>query len=278
MLYICSSVNMRTFPAVSLCISTYNWPSALALCLDSILRQTHLPVEVVIGDDGSGEETRAVVDAFSRRCPVPVRHIWQPDDGFRLAQIRNKSFAASVGEYIIQADGDLVFHPRFVEDHLRFAQQGRFLAGTRSLLNEPDTKRLIAGMDVSTVPGDYQLQKRYNAWRNMGAAHLNYQLQKGIKQVKYVLGANMSFWRKDLLAVNGYNEAFTGWGKEDNDLAIRLSNAGIQLHFLKFAAIVYHMYHKEAPKDRMSENELLLAAARQRGDSFVANGLNKYLN
>ena len=93
---------------VSLIISTYNWPRALYLCLDSVMQQTVMPSEIIIADDGSGIATRDVVRHFEAVSPVPVRHIWHEDDGFRLAEIRNKAIAASRGEYVIQIDGDLI--------------------------------------------------------------------------------------------------------------------------------------------------------------------------
>jgi glycosyltransferase involved in cell wall biosynthesis len=261
---------------VSLCIATYNWPSALELCLRSVLLQTLMPDEVIIGDDGSTNDTRALIDELRPQFPVPLHHIWQPDEGFRLAQIRNRSFAAASGDYIIQADGDLVLHKDFIKDHLMFARQGVFISGARSLLSQTASKNLFAEKNIHAVAG-YELEKKHNAIRFLPAAFLNFHLQKGISQVKFVLGANMSFWRADLLKVNGYNEDFTGWGKEDNDLAARLSNAGARLHFLKFAGIIYHLYHKEAPRDKMQQNELLLMQAIREKQTFVANGLNKYL-
>ena len=69
---------------VSLIISTYNWPRALYLCLDSVMQQTVMPSEIIIADDGSGIATRDVVRHFEAVSPVPVRHIWHEDDGFRL--------------------------------------------------------------------------------------------------------------------------------------------------------------------------------------------------
>ena len=79
---------------VSLIISTYNWPRALYLCLDSVMQQTVMPSEIIIADDGSGIATRDVVRHFEAVSPVPVRHIWHEDDGFRLAEIRNKAIGA----------------------------------------------------------------------------------------------------------------------------------------------------------------------------------------
>lgn len=75
---------------VSLIISTYNWPRALYLCLDSVMQQTVMPSEILIADDGSGMSTRDVVKHFENISPVPVRHIWHEDNGFRLAPSATK--------------------------------------------------------------------------------------------------------------------------------------------------------------------------------------------
>src|SRR5690349_16761621 len=118
---------MQTYPSVSLIISTYNWPDALELCLQSVQQQRLLPGEVIIADDGSSKETGQVIERFQKRLLVPLHHIWQTDEGFRLGMIRNKAMAAAKGEYLIQIDGDLVLHPDFVYDHVHAAKKGYFL-------------------------------------------------------------------------------------------------------------------------------------------------------
>lgn len=263
-------------PSCSLCISTYNWPSALRLCLLSVLNQSVLPNEIIIGDDGSREETKKLIDSFKINCPIPIKHIWQEDNGFQLAKIRNKSFHACSSDYIIQIDGDVIMHPKFIEDHLTFAKQGNFIAGTKALLPDSYSKQLL-----ETGSFDYQdlyrnTHKKYNATRLFPIAFINYYLQQGIKQYKYVLGANMSFWRKDILSVNGYNEDFSGWGKEDNELSIRLSNAGIVLHFLKFHGIVFHLHHKEADRNNLQLNSKMLEQAIHENLTHISNGIIKH--
>jgi glycosyltransferase involved in cell wall biosynthesis len=236
-----------------------------------------LPDEIIVGDDGSTEETKQTIDKFRENCTTRVVHVWQPDEGFKLSQIRNKSFAAASKEYVIQIDGDVILNKLFIEDHLSFAKKKVFIAGTRSLLTNLSTEQILEEKAIDGVAKRYELDKRYNARRIPIAAHLYFQLQKGIAQTKYVLGANMSFWRHDLLAVNGYNESYSGWGKEDNDLAIRLFNAGIQIHSLRFAAIIYHLKHNESSKEFHDRNLLLLNQAIQEKQVFTTNGLNKYL-
>jgi glycosyltransferase involved in cell wall biosynthesis len=269
---------VKHYPKISLCISTYNWPQALELCLESTLIQTHRPDEIVIGDDGSLNDTTIVIEEFRKKCDIPILHVWQPDEGFKLAQIRNKSFAASSKEYIIQIDGDVILHKHFIEDHLTFAKRNVFISGTRCLLTANSTPKMLGEKLLYNVAKRYELEKRYNAYRLPVVAYLNFQLQKGISQTKYVLGANMSFWRHDLVSVNGYNEDYSGWGKEDNDLAVRLVNSGIQIHSLRFAGIIYHLKHNESSKDLHERNKILLDLATKEKQTFVTNGMNKYLN
>ncbi len=126
---------------ISLIVTTYNRPDALRLVLDSISRQSRLPDEVVVADDGSGDETRRLLENTAAGFPVPLRHVWQEDKGFRAGTARNKAIAAASGEYIVQIDGDMVLHPCFVADHAAVARRGAFVLGSRVRLNEEWTRR-----------------------------------------------------------------------------------------------------------------------------------------
>ena len=115
----------------SLIITTYNSPELLLKVLGSILVQTRPPDEVVIADDGSGEETGRLVKDFSGTAPYSVFHVWQENKGFRAAKIRNEAIKRSSGDYIILLDGDCVVNRHFVADHLLLAEDGYFMQGKR---------------------------------------------------------------------------------------------------------------------------------------------------
>jgi glycosyltransferase involved in cell wall biosynthesis len=250
----------------------------LRLCLQTVFAQTVLPDEIVIGDDGSADDTRKTITELAEISPVPIVHVWQPDEGFRLAAIRNKSFAKAKGDYIIQIDGDLLLHKKFVQDHLQWARPGTFISGARSLLSENFTNHILQTQQLA-IPGIFskELSKKYNALHIYPLTAFNYVFQRGKNNYKYVLGANMAFWKKDLQTVNGYDETFSGWGKEDNELAIRLINAGVAIRFLKFAGIIRHLYHKEAARDKMAANERRLENTIANNLTFASVGLDKYL-
>lgn len=264
-------------PTCSLLISTYNWPSALELCLMSVMRQSLLPDEVLICDDGSGEETRNLINSLAAKFPVPIIHLWQPDEGFQLAKIRNKGFAKAKSEYMLQIDGDLILHQHFVKDHVQFAKKGCFTTGSRVLLSPYTTEKLISGHSI-------EIQKLGGKEKNLlNGLHLpilhnilstRYK-QKG-KNKYYVKGCNMGFWKSDLLKVNGYNEEFTGWGREDSELAIRLMNQGVIKRFLKFGGICYHLHHRESSREMEQINIERMNRAISEKLTVSPKGMSQY--
>lgn len=262
----------------SLLITTYNWPQALNLCLQSVVRQTILPNEILIADDGSGLGTRRLVETFSAISPVPVVHVWQPDEGFRLARIRNRAIARASFPYIIQIDGDLILHPHFIEDHLHLCEPGYFISGSRVLLNKATTAALLAHRSLD-VDRHHQGSKNY--WNKQRNEWLRNFLAKRYKTSGrhryYIKGCNMAYWRSDLLNVNGYNEAFTGWGLEDSELAIRLINAGLQKKFLKMGGITYHLHHEPVSREQEGRNKGLMEEAILCNKVFAGQGVLQHL-
>jgi len=268
--------NLMDSISVSLCISTYNSHKALKLCLESILFQTYLPKEILIGDDGSTEETRVIIENFKTKTSIPVYHIWQPDEGFRLAAIRNKCVAAVSNDYIIQIDGDLILYRKFIEDHVRFAKPCTFLCAARSLINKKAASVLENNGNIDWPYIHSNLNRRNYSIRSIFLATIVYYLKRGINQVKYIQGSNMSFWKKDLLTINGYNEEFIGWGKEDNDLAYRLMLSGSRIRFLKNAAIAFHLEHGDRSVERFHINVSLFNKTQKQKEFQTKNGINKF--
>lgn len=261
----------------SLIISTYNWPEALALCLKSVKHQKYLPDEVIIADDGSKHETTILVKEFQKDFPIPLKHVWHYDEGFRLAAIRNKAIAVSSSDYIIQIDGDLILHPYFVADHMTMATEGYFVAGSRVMLSQKTTIKLIEQKSI-----DIKKLRMFlfdtNAIRSSFLRNVLASRYKSEGKYRfYVKGCNMAFFKKDLLKVNGYNESFNGWGSEDREIAIRLINAGRKKQSLKNSGICYHLYHSSPSKEKELKNEELMKLAIETKSIWADDGLNKYL-
>lgn len=259
----------------SLIISTYNWPQALEVVLKSVARQQELPTEVIIADDGSKEETRALIERFQADFPVPLRHCWHEDTGFRLAAIRNKAMAMATGDYILSIDGDMVLHPAFVKSHQRMARHNTFLQGKRVLLQPEITAQILQSKEWHITPFSKGIVNRFNAVSSGVLASL---FSKKRPDIKAIRGCNMAFWRADVLKVNGFNEDITGWGREDSEFAIRLLNAGVQRRNLPFGGVGYHLYHPENARTSLPENDKILADAITQKATWCENGISKYLS
>lgn len=254
---------------VSLIISTYNFPQALKQCLLSVLRQTVFPSEIIIADDGSTQETRSMIESLRKNMPCPVVHLWQEDKGFRKARIMNRAFAASKGDYIIQIDGDIIMHRHFIEDHLRFARPGYFINGSRAKLTEQFTREALATPLFEPSIWMRGVIRKENAIHFPPLAFL-------FKKKKHCIGCNMSFWRKDIMAINGYDERIEGYGGEDVDIDARFIRLGVQRIHLKFCAIAYHIWHKEAPtKKDMQKTARLFEANNKHAVVRVKDGIIK---
>lgn len=262
---------------VSLIISTYNRPDALRVCLDSVCKQVVLPDEVLIGDDGSTDETACLIEEVRPGFPVPLLHVWHEDEGFRLAMMRNKCVAKASGEYIIEIDGDVFLHPLFIADHLREAGKGIYVKGGRANLNRETTKSICregVARTLSCRSGAFE-SKSENAWHCGWLAH--FLASRYRKHRSAALGCNLSFFREDFVKINGYDEFFEGWGGEDIDLGNRLQRSGCRKRYLKFSGIVYHLWHEDKFMYNREKNFAYEAQQNVRRTVRCTDGVDKYL-
>lgn len=259
----------------ALIISTYNRPKALALCLESVKGQSMLPDEVIIADDGSTQETSILIENISKDFPVAIKHIWHEDTGFKLAQIRNKAIAATDADFIMQIDGDVILHKRYVEDFITQAAPGMVILGSRVGLGPRLTRKLEErGKLMKIYPWTIGINQKparaiyLKAGRKISRKY-KFDQTKG-------LGCSMGFWRKDFLEVNGYDESFEGWGCEDRDLTRRLHRNGVHNHKLLFIGIVYHLWHKEADRSSHKINREI-CYNRNQDKIRIEKGISQYL-
>lgn len=224
----------------ALLISTYNWESALDLVLQSVHNQTVIPDEILIADDGSGDSTRELINSWQKKSKVSIKHFWQEDDGFRKTIIMNEAVSGTDAEYIIQIDGDIILDKDFIKDHLSNRKKRFFLNGSRALISESNTDRILQVGKLNMNEVSKNVKNKINATRIPLLSHL---FRKDGYISNNVKGCNFSFWREDFIDVNGYNNEMNGWGHEDIELAARLVNLGIKQRRLKMSAVCYHLHH-----------------------------------
>lgn len=256
----------------SLIVTTYNRPDALARILVALENQTRLPDELIIADDGSGPETFEKIAAFLSNPPYEMYHVWQEDRGFRAARIRNKAIRKATGEYIIFLDGDCIPHPRFVEDHLLLAKNGFFIQGKRVLVS----RRLSSDFSYKDILSILKLF-RFLLSGDISNAHHLVRLPGfpafSSRRLSGIKSCNMGLFKKDIVAVNGFNQDFEGWGREDSELAVRLYHYGLKRKEHPFLAICFHLWHEEHDRKQLITNDQLLMKAIQSKEHFCPNGL-----
>jgi glycosyltransferase involved in cell wall biosynthesis len=245
---------------ISVIVTTYNREDALDAVLRSLAHQTDKDFEIVVADDGSGPATAALIEKQKGRFSRGLAHVWHEDDGFRAAEIRNRAILASRGRYCIFLDGDCIARPDFVATHRRLAELGWFVAGNRVLMSAALTRQILYD---KLTPETWTLG-RWAAER----------LRGGINRLSAVLrlpfgplrrlrsrmwegarSCNLAMWRADLDRVDGFDAAYRGWGKEDSDILVRLLRAGVRRKDGSFGTGVLHLWHAEAARAHVTENE-----------------------
>jgi glycosyltransferase involved in cell wall biosynthesis len=258
----------------TLIITTYNWPQALELVLLSVKKQFLMPDEVIIADDGSTSETEELIKKISKDFPVEIKHVWQNDEGFRAAMIRNKAIAKSEGDYIIGIDGDMILHPLFIKDHIKNAKKNRYIQGSRVLLSEEKTKTVLKNKQIIFHFFERGLLNRKNA---IHSDFLSKLFSKNKKTLKGSKTCNFSMFKEDILKINGFDNEFVGWGREDSEFLARFLNSGGVRYDLKFNAIAYHIFHEENERRYLKKNEDRLKKTVNKKIKVCENGINKFL-
>lgn len=254
---------------ISVVVNTYNWPEALRLVLLSLAAQTYRNFEIVVADDGSGEETRMVIEAFAAGSPVPVRHVWQEDDGFRRTKILNAAIRSCHGSYLVFLDGDCITQPDFLARHHALSQPNHLITGNRIMLQ----KALSAELCASGI-WDYDIFRR---------KALGYRVRKDISKIlplfvklpcsrlrdyrgfvwRRIRGCNLACWKDDAHAIGGYNENMTGWGDEDCEFVFRMQHRGVIRRSGAWGTEVLHLWHEEADKSSAERNGQLMLAVME---------------
>jgi glycosyltransferase involved in cell wall biosynthesis len=265
---------MKKHTTISLIISTYNRPDFLELVLLSVLKQVQLPDEVVIADDGSTNDTKVLIEKYRQTFPVPLIHVWHVDTGYQLSAIKNKAAAKATGDYIVFLDGDLLLHPAFIFDYEKNLEENSILVASRVFLSEAYTSKLLKTKNTTIARSNTTIEKnRISAYRIPILHHLI----SGSKTHVGARGGLMGVFRKDYIKVNGFDEAFTGWGREDSELFVRLLNSGIKRKNIKFAAITYHLWHPILSRKQLSANDSLLEKSIAEKRVRCQDGVDKYL-
>jgi glycosyltransferase involved in cell wall biosynthesis len=250
---------------ISIIVTTFERPDALALVLRALAQQTDRDFEVVVADDGSGSETAELVASWRSRLGVPLSHVWHEHRGFRAGEIRNRAILAARGAYCIFLDGDCVPRRDFVAAHRQLAERGWFVTGNRVLLSACCTKQVLQDQEapeVWTLRDLLARRRRSEINRLLPALSLPLGPLRKLRSRTWegARSCNLAVWRSDLGRVDGFDGAFSGWGLEDSDLLVRLLHAGLRRKDGAFATGVLHLWHPHSDRSSLPENRARLDA------------------
>jgi glycosyltransferase involved in cell wall biosynthesis len=262
---------------ISVIVSTYNNPRVLEMVLGSLAHQERgrrTPAyEVIVADDGSGEDTAALLARLQAGYPVPLLHAWQADRGFRVAAARNTALLMAGGDYVVFIDGDCLVPADFIAAHARLAEPAWFVAGARCFIKRRPTAAMMTNPDRWIRP-------RRLAWFGRGLrAAINRPFQllslpgnllryRRPGEWRKVQTCNLAVWRSDIDRIGGFDETYVGHGFEDSDFALRLIRAGVGRKSGRFGSVVLHLWHPR-PGAGLSPNAGRFAALLQQTDRYL---------
>lgn len=239
---------------LSVVITTYNSPLWLEKVLWGYSAQQHRDFEIVIGDDGSTEETAELIQRMAAETGLSIKHVWQRDDGFRKCRILNKAVLAADSDYLVFTDGDCIPRADFLAEHVRNAEPGYFLSGSYCKLPMSTSEAITKDDILNGRCFDIDWLRAHGLPRN----RKNLKLAAPPKRAGLLnrmttarcnfKGANGSAWKADVLRVNGFDERMA-WGGLDREFGVRLRNAGIKPRHVRYNAICVHLDHSRGYSD-----------------------------
>lgn len=245
---------------ISIIISVYNKIHELELILTALEHQSFHDFDVIIADDGSGNEMKNFIEAGKMKSKLKITHIWQEDKGFRKNRILNKAVVTAKAHQLVFIDGDCLPHSDFICQHFKNYTPGHVLCGSRVNMSKKLSKQ-ITFKTIQSKEYEGMLGKIIDSFRDKNQRSTY--VEEGIyiesdlihkiirRNNPRLLGCNFSVSKELLIKINGFDENYTGPGVgEDSDIEFRLKRAGAHLKSVRNKAILYHIYHpvtKESP-------------------------------
>ncbi len=269
---------------LSLIISVYNKVQALELILTALTIQSFKEFEVLIADDGSGEDMNKFIAGYRKNSSYPITHVHHADIGFRKNKILNEAVKKSKSKYLVFIDGDCIPHSDFLHQHYINRKKNTVLCGRRVNLSKRLSDKITAANILSKNFEKVNLKHFYDSWKNrkvrstfveQGLLIRNRFLRKFfLKGEPHITGCNFSLHKELLEKINGFDENYTGPGiGEDSDVEFRLRLAGAKFETLRNLAILFHLFHKATAEN--PGNYEYFEQVRKRNEFVCKNGLIK---
>jgi glycosyltransferase involved in cell wall biosynthesis len=267
---------------LSVIISTYNNPKWLHKVLRGYQMQTFRQFELLIADDGSGDETKRMIEGFQSQSSYPIRHIWHPDEGFRKCTILNKTIETAGADYLVFSDGDCIPRNDFLEVHFKKRKPGYFLSGGYFKLPLP-VSEIITDEDIREqrcfdIHWLYERGLKPSFKDNkLKSRGLKQQLLNSFTPTKATWnGHNASGWKEDIIGVNGFDERMK-YGGEDREMGERMMNKGTKGVQVRYSAVCVHLDHSRGYVNQtdLDKNASIRKATKQTHSTYTPFGIKQ---
>ena len=268
---------------ISVIFTTYNSPDWLEKVLWGYKFQDFKDFEVLVADDGSTSETTEVIRKMQANVDFEIKHIWHEDKGFRKCEILNKAIVASSADYLVFSDGDCIPRADFLSTHVTRRRSQYFLSGGAIRLSM-ELSRLIREEDIMSQDA---FKKGWLAQQGMKSSFFqNLKLTDQAQTANFMNaitptkatwnGGNASAWKKDVLAINGFDERMR-YGAQDREFGERLMNNGIKGIQIRYTAITIHLDHSRGYKNQkdIDFNKNIRAETKVQKITWTPYGIEK---
>jgi len=227
---------------------------------------------VVVADDGSTDGTKQMLEKLKSEVPFPLAHVRHRKEGFRKAKILNEAVKACSAEYIFFTDCDCIPSEKLLETHALKRKPSTLLLGGAVRVSKERTEKYLRNVRKDPSFFLQVLDKDKKKLQKQISKAQRRSLRPGLRGPR-IFGANFSLYRKDFLAVNGFDENFVGWGNEDGDIRERLKLIGVVPIPIYDEAVVFHLHHS---RDATASLRLNKSYAHRRDlTAWCVNGIDK---
>lgn len=266
-------------------VTTYNSPKWLEKVLWGYEHQTDPDFELILADDGSGQETADLIARFQARGRLNIRHVWHDDDGFRKTVILNKAIMETPCDYLAFTDGDCIPRADYILMHKAFARPGHFVSGGLYRLTLPVSEAVSEAMVANQTVFSFDCLKELG----QPSDHKKMKLTSGPVLARWLNrltptgatwnGGNSSGWKADMLAVNGFDERMQ-YGGLDREMGERMMNLGIKGIQARYSVIMLHLDHKRGYEnpETWAKNNAIRKAVKNTRSTWTPYGIEKRAN
>lgn len=252
--------NLQDKYEVTVIIPTYNRDVLLSYTLDSLIKQ-NIPVskfEVVIGDDGSSDNTREMLTRYEKL--LNVKYAFQEDLGYRPASARNMAIRLAEGKICLFVDSGVMLDANCISEHIHFHAKKDFPVSAIGYVygfdhNEESEELLMRLVSPADPTNSIKRLSHYEVFRDVREPHyIKYKDKLEDLQAPwyYFWTCHLSIARKDLFQVGLFDEKYDGrWGVEDNDLGFRLHQMGVKICLLRTAQSIHYPHGKNKSERQM---------------------------